>query len=212
MRALTLTISLIFLILSGCSNGSDDNSLPATLPLGAVEGEVELEIRNGDQDNYVQATYSFFHATRDDENLTRNGWELLLSQGQDGIDGKDFFYTEMVVGDIGIIEDLGAMSCKTIALVPGQENTGEYQPASEGGYPHVQHRENAPNFWFRYTDVHNVLLDSRNAEVEVNEGHCYAIRQISYDRETMAIFRVKEHNANSSVTLDEIEVFERKWR
>lgn len=216
MKFTSVIAAFTLLTLAACSNdnGGGGQPRPELPALGAIDGEVELEVRNGanaSTDNYVQATYSFLLLTRDNVELTRNGWDIQLGPGTDGSGGEDYFHTEMVVDDIGIIEDLGKMSCKDISL-PEKHQSAEYKDASAGGYPHPKHRQTAPEFWFRYTDESSLLQDSKTEQVVVTEGHCYVLRKVSSDSDVKAVFRVKKHEKNKSVTIDEIEVFERKWR
>ena len=186
---------------------TDISTVPAKITgLGLLDRDVELTIRNrsGETDNYVTSTYSFFHLTRDNVELTRNSWDLLASPG---LGFGDSFNTEMVVGDIGRIVDLGEMSCKDIQNM--YEENGEYPGLKKGGYPHKIHRQTDPKFWFQYSHAYGALNGTKTERVGIRKGHCYAIFKLSSDTKVVAVFSVKAHTVGESVVLSEIEVFDK---
>lgn len=207
------TAAAIMILALGCTKS--DTNVPSTdvstVPvkvtgLGLLDRDVELTIRNrsGEPDNYVTSTYSFFHLTRDNVELTRNGWDILASPG---LGFGDSFNTEMVVGDIGRIVDLGEISCKDIPNM--YEENGEYPGQIKGGYPHKIHRQTDPKFWFQYSHAYGVLNGTKASRVDIRKGHCYAIFKLSSDTKVVAVFSVKDHTVGESVLLSEIEVFDK---
>lgn len=214
MFKMTIMTALVVATMAGvgCSsdksnNNSGNNGQEKVTGMGAFNQDVELTIRNraGEPDNYVTSTFSFYHLTRDNVELTRNGWDVQAGPGQSA--GVDEFHTNMVVGDFGLIADLGEMSCKDI---PNQyEQTGEYPGLGKGGYPHRQHRQTDPEFWFQYSDAMDALQNAKENRAQIKKGHCYAIFKLSSDTKVVAVFNVKDYVAGKSVVLSEIEVFEK---
>lgn len=197
----------------GCSKSSKDDAPapPAAAPipaLGLAKDEVTLTLRNyaNEADNYLTSTYSFFYLNQGDKNLTHNGWDIEASPSEGGE-----FLTEMVVGDIGLIADLGAKSCQDIEN--RYEEKGAYPGKGHGGYPFREDRVQDPKFWFNYSEVGDVLAKARNSKAPIVEGHCYVIMKMSSSTKVEGVFHVKRFDRNSrrgkSLIIDEIEVFNR---
>lgn len=209
LKSTLTTFALTAALSTGCSNGTNEKPAERNEKLGglgAFNQEVELTVRNraGEPDNYVTSTFSFYHLTRDNVELTRNGWDIQASPGSTG---EDEFDTEMVSGDVGLIADLGEISCQKI---PNRsEHQGEYQGVGKGGYPHAKHRQTDPEFWFQYSDANHAIHDARDSKVRIQKGHCYVVLKFSSNTKVIAVFGVKEHKVGESVILHEIEVFEK---
>ena len=171
-----------------------------------VPSSVELISRYAPTGNYVTATYSFFYQTRDDVDLTKNGWDVLFEAREDF--KEDFFNTEMVVGDLGLIADLGEKSCADIKNT--YEEHGEYPGVGHGGYPYKEDRKLDPEFWFNYSEVGDAFRNSKNAKIDVKTNHCYALQKVTREYHIETVFHVKEHIKNKSVVIDEIEVIYKK--
>lgn len=136
--------------------------------------------------DYITATYSFRHLTRDNVELTRNNWELLFEARADF---EDHFAVNMVVDDNSFIYDLGKKSCADI----------------KSAYP--QDRKNRPLVWLAYSDADPSDLEpTREAKVQV--GHCYLAYNNDEDGRVVSLFHVQAHEKNKSVTIDEIEVLD----
>jgi len=77
-------------------------------PVKLTPGEKRLPkttlfVRKRPNGNYVLATYSFEHTTRDNVQLTHNDWDVLLDEHDEG----DVFTVNMVTDDRSGIADLG---------------------------------------------------------------------------------------------------------
>ena len=135
--------------------------------------------------------YDFYNMTQE------YGYGLSLEFGNDW--GENEFSTVQVVDEIGLIVDLGKMSCKDI------EN--EYEN-SGSGYPSASDRQNDPMFWLTYSTAWDKLQNGGVSEtVKAQKGHCYLMYKASMDQRVIVAFHVKDLTANVSVVLDEVEVF-----
>jgi hypothetical protein len=91
----------------------------------------------------------------------------------------------------------------------GRATMYEYPGLGKGGYPHKQHRQTDPEFWFQYSEAMDALQNAKENLAQIKKGHCYAIFKLSSDTKVVAVFSVKDHVAGKSVVLSEIEVFEK---
>jgi hypothetical protein len=179
--------SLFTLALSLLACGPPATEPPCEADAGTDAGapvpfdSVELLSRYGPGAEYAMSTYSFReHVTRDVER-TRNSWELMF-EGRDDL--VDHFDTEMAVGDIGLILDLGNMSCtEFVSSTPDLKYT-------------------RPLVWLGYGTN---LPEERRAMAPVVQGHCYFVLHVDPDGTVAALFHVKEHEKSTRVIIDEIE-------
>lgn len=197
----------------GCQKSSKDETPapPAEAPipaLGLSKDEVTLSLRNyaGEGENYLKATYSFFYLNQGDQNVTGNSWDIEASPSEGGQ-----FDTEMVVGDIGLLADLGQKSCQD--LENRYEEKGAYPGKGHAGYPYREDRVQDPKMWFHYSEVGEALDKAKDSRIAIIEGHCYAIMKMSSRAKVEAVFHVKRFDRNSrrgkTLVIDEIEVFNR---
>lgn len=63
---------------------------------------------------YVVATYSFEHATRDDQTLVRNDWDVLFGNGEDVFDVRTVTDDTSLIWDLGDV-DFDGFSVKNLA-------------------------------------------------------------------------------------------------
>ena len=137
--------------------------------------------------------YDFFNMTQE------YGYGLSLQFGNSY--EEDVFGTVQVVDEVGLIVDLGKISCKDI------ENS--YEDQGEG-YPTSQDRKKDPMFWLMYSEAWTKLQDGGAASsLNAQEGHCYLMYKTSTHQQVIVAFHVKELIKNVSVTLNEIEVFKK---
>jgi hypothetical protein len=146
---------------------------------------------------YSTSAFSFRARTQDPD-IARNKYEILYQPSNE-------FETEMVVGDVGSIVDLGAISC---ADIRNYEQSGPYPGLGHGGYPYKLDRKLNPMFWITYSEAWDKLSKTRSNRAEAKLGHCYIVHQASHDGVTVAAFHVRSLDAGKSVTIDEVEVFE----
>lgn len=148
----------------------------------SASGSVTLVSRYTGGD-YHTAAYSFRWMTQD-ENTTRNNYEILF-EGREDL--ADTFEVNMVVDDNSLIYDLGERSCQNI----------------KSTYP--EERQRRPLVWLGYSEVSpDDLTPAKSALVK--QGHCYLSYNNDEDGRVVTLFHVKSHEKSKSVTLDEIEV------
>lgn len=127
------------------------------------------------------------------------GQGLSIEFGNDW--GENKFCTEMVSGEVARIVDLGEMSCSKIESQYGQDTPG---------YPTKEDRTLRPMIWLTYSKAWSTLLSSPRADrVLAKKGHCYLMEKSNTEIKVIVAFHVKDLERNKSVTLDEIEVFQR---
>jgi hypothetical protein len=148
---------------------------------------------------YSSSAYSFRKLSQDPQ-VTYNKFELLYQPSNE-------FDTQMVVSDVGSIVDLGAISCADIKN--SYEQSGPYPGQGHGGYPYKEDRKLSPMFWITYSEAWDKLTATRSGRAEAKAGHCYIVHQSNRDSLTIAVFHVKALDAGKSVTIDEIEVFQK---
>lgn len=202
------------IVASGCSKKTKDgDSVSVTnvtenevIAPGEYDKEVFVSVRNradAVEDNYLDATYSFFYLTKYDVELTHNEWDLILHLYGDQprfdvyLSGKSF----------GRIADLGRKSCKDIKLY--DEADGEYPGYRGSRYPHKSDRKLDSGYWFRGTEAYSQLLDARSSSIEAKEGHCYVLFKKTNEYKILTVFHVKMEVPQRGVLLDEIEVITR---
>ncbi len=153
---------------------------------------VVLQARHGQpNDNYSDATYSFYYSSQD-INVNHNDIDIEFSSNK--------IHSNTVVDDISVMADLGKISCKDIPN--DYENQGK-------GYPTKEDRYKQPMGWFVYSKGMDALQRNPLTELTVEEGHCYAIAKTTNDRKVVAVFHVKKLIPDTSLTINEIEVFNR---
>lgn len=131
--------------------------------------------------DYVTATYSFKHKTRDNVDLTKNNWEILFEARDDF---KDYFETEMVVDDMSFIVDLGKIQCSDL-----ETNDNKYKN---------------PYLWLKNVLGYNHAF-SKSSRAIVNEGHCYFVASTDSDNRVFGLFYVEKHIEDKSVVLGQVE-------
>lgn len=136
--------------------------------------------------------FDFFNMTQE------YGYGLSLEFGNDW--GENKFSGVQVVDEIAIIADIGKMSCKN--MLNKYETLG-------GGYPTKQDRKNNPMFWLSYSEDWRNLQRGGTSEIPALEGHCYLMYKTNSEKKIIVAFHVKSLLKNESVTIDEIELFQR---
>ena len=182
---LLMGASLALLACGAKSDTEANDSLNSAVSQTKSVQEVTLTSRYTGGD-YITATYSFRHLTRDNVNKTFNNWELLFEAREDF---ADHFDVNTVVDDNSFIYDLGKRNCKDIkSSVPSD-------------------RKSRPMVWLAYSDASpNDLEPTKSALVK--KGHCYLTYNSDEDGRVIALFHVKDHKVNKSVTIDQIEVLD----
>jgi hypothetical protein len=133
-------------------------------------------------------------------NMTQNyGYGLSLEFGNDW--GENKFSGVQVVHEVARIADLGVGSCKNIPNM--------YEAMGEG-YPTKADRTTQPMFWLSYSDAWGQLQNGQSGDsVPAQADHCYLMYKSSSDQRIIVAFHVKSLVKDTSVTIDEIEVFQR---
>lgn len=131
---------------------------------------------------YTTAAYSFRFMSQD-ENQTRDNWEILFEAREDF---ADYFEVNTVVDDNSFIYDLGERSCSSIKSSTPDE------------------RKNRPLVWLAYSDVSPSDMEPKKTAL-VQVGHCYLTYNNDDDGRVVALFHVKEHVKSKTVTIDEVE-------
>jgi hypothetical protein len=160
-----------------------------------IPNEVTLNHRllNPDKCKNSSCYFDFF-------NMVQNyGAGLSVGFGNDG--DSDELHGVLVVDEMASIVDLGKMSCQDI---PNEyENRGH-------GYPEKKDRVENPMFWLSYSNAWDRLQKGEGKpNLSVTEGHCYLMYKTSSYQKIIVAFNVKKLDENFSVTLSEIEVFQR---
>ena len=179
------------------ATANSDTAILAAQPTTAV---LQARATAGQTDNYSDATFSFQYMTHD-QNVTRNDYDIEFSGTK--------VSTIQVVDNVGVIVDLGAISCADIKN--SYEQSGPYPGKGHGGYPYKQDRTQDPMFWFEYSDAMNALQGHpSSSSVDVAVGHCYLVNKLTNNRRVLAVFHVQDLVLNKSLSIDEIEVFKRQ--
>ncbi len=154
--------------------------------------QVTLEAKNSEKN-----TYSFYYGTQE-TNKNHNDMDIEFSD-VDNIRLNTM--TSAPDFSIGMIADLGEMSCKDIK--------NDYEK-SGSGYPTALDRIKHPMFWFAYSHAMDALQNGPIAtEMKVQAGHCYVLSKSTIDRKVIAVFHVDKFIPSQSLTINEIEVFYR---
>lgn len=144
--------------------------------------------------------FSFYFGSHD-QSVTGNDYDIEFYGTTIG--------TNQVVDNIGTIVDLGNISCKDVPN--SYEQTGAYPGKGHGGYPYKEDRTLDPMFWFEYSSAMEKLTRGLvSSDIQVQEGHCYAVNKITNNRRILALFHVKKLELNKSVSIDEIELIKRQ--
>lgn len=149
-----------------------------------------LQKRTRDRDNYAEASYSLHYGTH-----TPPGADYDI---QYTINGD--IIVNITVDDLGIIADIGKISCKDIKNI--YEKKGQ-------GFPTKRDRTDSPMYWFEYSKGMDALRTGPlKSEFKPIEGHCYAIAKSTSTRRTVAVFHINKILKNA-IQIDDIEVFGR---
>lgn len=151
----------------------------------ASANEITLTHRNlGPTDCAEDSCYFDFY------NMTQEyGYGLSLEFGNDW--GSNVFSTVQVVDELGLIVDLGELSCKNLV--------------SDGSYDRNQN----PWGWLYRSDSWDELTENGTESVQAKEGHCYLMYKSSTDQQVVVAFYVKELVKDIKVVLDQVEVFKK---
>lgn len=161
--------------------------------------EILLQHRFVSECENDSCSYDFFE-------MKKGGHTLKMGFGMgrvfdDGSYYKNAFHASMIRGDLGLIIDLGRMSCKDI------EN--EHESESEW-LPSASDRVDLPMYWLSWTKAWERLNNGEGSQfAQVKKGHCYLMYQTNRLKKVVVAFRVKDFNSFHDVVLDEIEVFSR---
>lgn len=161
------------------------------LGIEAIADSIGLTSRYVDQGDYVTATYSFRHLTRDNIVLTRNNWELLYEGYENG--QADYFRVNTVTDDVSYLFDLGKGKCSSLpshVRIPEPDERGENPVAMfYEGNPYKARKH------FTGTDLVPVELD-----------HCYLTVNHDTDGDVIAMFHVADHWEYLMVRIDEVQI------
>lgn len=147
----------------------------------------------------IPSEFSFYDMKRDSKNA-----DILYENGQ--------LRSNLVVGDISAIADLGAIHCKDVPNKYEDYNNkagNTYPGVGHGGYPFKEDRAKDPWMWFSYSAAADLLNTQRTSIIKPIEGHCYALNRVSRDNRVTVIFKT-EYLAENILYLSEIEVFARQ--
>jgi len=123
---------------------------PGPVELSRLERSLQSVVlypRTWPKGDYVRATYSFWHGTRDDVKLTRNNWDLQIAEDSRG---RSSLRVNMVTDDrSGIVDlgeqDLAKVSTSTRSLA--KHRLGDNLPVVKGHAYLIHTKDTDTNFW-----------------------------------------------------------------
>jgi hypothetical protein len=182
-----MSLTGLALTLSACApqtsgNGSGVSVGITSLPKAPESIALVSRYTGGD---YHTAAYSFRWMSQD-ENITRNNYEVLFEAREDF---ADYFRVNTVVDDNSSIYDLGERSCQDI-----QSSTPD-------------ERKSRPLVWLAYSEASPADLTPAKTAL-VQQGHCYLTYNSDEDGRVVTLFHVKAHEKSKTVTLDQVEVLD----
>lgn len=144
--------------------------------------------------DYPSCSYNFEKMTQD-RDLTGNRYHIIYHP-------SNRISTGSVMGDLGVIADVAATSCKEV----GSEMAEKFKGSS--GYPTPEDRLKNPLSWLNYTDAWYKLTSNPAGQVTPTIGHCYLMQVTGYDGITTAMFHVKDVVPGKMLVIDEMELFQ----
>lgn len=120
MKRLILFLITLPIIFSSCNK--DENEIneinePINYPSFGIGEELKARSKYGD---YILATFSFEYATRDNQDLVHNDWDIQYGNGT-----GDRIHVNMVTDDQSTIADLGVVNFDDVINIPLSANYEE---------------------------------------------------------------------------------------